>query len=43
MLFRSQVDRFEFMSANDHIEEAGGMPAEGEPVLLGITKASLET
>ena len=38
-----QVDRFEFMSANDHIEEAGGMPAEGEPVLLGITKASLET
>jgi len=31
------------MSANDHIEEAGGMPAEGEPVLLGITKASLET
>jgi len=29
--------------ANDHIEEAGGMPAEGEPVLLGITKASLET
>jgi DNA-directed RNA polymerase subunit beta' len=38
-----QVDRFMFMSANDHIEEAGGMPAEGEPVLLGITKASLET
>ena len=31
------------MSANDHIEDAGGMPAEGEPVLLGITKASLET
>ena len=24
-------------------EDAGGMPAEGEPVLLGITKASLET
>ena len=38
-----QVDRFMFMSANDHIEEAGGKPAEGEPVLLGITKASLET
>jgi DNA-directed RNA polymerase subunit beta' len=31
------------MSANEHIEDAGGMPAEGEPVLLGITKASLET
>ena len=38
-----QVDRFMFMSANDHIDEAGGKPAEGEPVLLGITKASLET
>jgi DNA-directed RNA polymerase subunit beta' len=38
-----QVDRFTFMSANEHIEDAGGMPAEGEPVLLGITKASLET
>lgn len=38
-----QVSRFDFMSVNDHIEESGGMPAEGEPVLLGITKASLET
>ena len=36
-------DRFIFMSANDDIEDAGGMPAEGEPVLIGITKASLET
>ena len=38
-----QVDRFDFMSANEHIEDSGGMPAEGEPVLLGITKASIET
>ncbi|MGB0344556.1 MAG: DNA-directed RNA polymerase subunit beta', partial [Coraliomargarita sp.] len=38
-----QVDRYAFMTANDSIEEAGGMPAEGEPVLLGITKASIET
>ncbi len=38
-----QVDRFEFMSANDYLEDAGGKPAEGEPVLLGITKSSLET
>jgi len=38
-----QVDRFMFMSANDYLSEAGGKPAEGEPVLLGITKASLET
>ena len=28
---------------NEKILEAGGKPAEGEPVLLGITKASLET
>ncbi|MFW6217354.1 MAG: DNA-directed RNA polymerase subunit beta' [Verrucomicrobiota bacterium] len=38
-----QVDRFEFMKANDEIVEAGGKAAEGEPVLLGITKASIET
>ena len=38
-----QVDRYSFMTANESIEEAGGMPAEGEPVLLGITKASIET
>ena len=28
---------------NKRIEEAGGKPAEAEPILLGITKASLET
>jgi DNA-directed RNA polymerase subunit beta' len=38
-----QVDRFAFMDANDLIAEKGGKPAEGEPILLGITKASLET
>ena len=38
-----QVDRFEFMNQNEHIREKGGKPAEGEPILLGITKASLET
>ena len=38
-----QVDRFAFMDANDEISEKGGKPAEGEPILLGITKASLET
>ena len=30
-------------SINDAIIANGGKPAEGEPVLLGITKASLET
>ena len=38
-----QVDRFEFMETNRGIVEAGGKPATGEPILLGITKASLET
>ena len=38
-----QIDRFAFMDANDVIAEKGGKPAEGEPILLGITKASLET
>jgi len=38
-----QVDRFEFMNKNEDIREKGGKPAEGEPILLGITKASLET
>jgi len=38
-----QVDRSQFMMGNESIIEAGGQPAEGEPILLGITKASLET
>ena len=38
------MDEFKwFMDANDMIAEKGGKPAEGEPILLGITKASLET
>ena len=42
-LWGDQVERTEFISVNEEIEEQGGKPAEGEPVLLGITKASLET
>ena len=38
-----QVDKYEFETENARIEDAGGQPAEGEPILLGITKASLET
>jgi DNA-directed RNA polymerase subunit beta' len=38
-----QVYRQAFMRENKRIAEAGGKPAEGEPILLGITKASLET
>jgi DNA-directed RNA polymerase subunit beta' len=38
-----QIDRTSFLAENRRIEEAGGKPAEAEPILLGITKASLET
>ncbi len=38
-----QIDKFEFRRNNEEIEAAGGQPAEGTPILLGITKASLET
>jgi len=38
-----QIERRTFMAENERIVEAGGKPAEGEPILLGITKASIET
>ena len=38
-----QIERKSFMLENERIIEAGGKPAEGEPILLGITKASIET
>ncbi len=38
-----QIDKEKFMTENERIVEAGGKPAEGDPILLGITKASLET
>jgi DNA-directed RNA polymerase subunit beta' len=37
------VDCFDLQDVNRQISEAGGQPAEAEPILLGITKASLET
>ena len=37
------VDKFRFMEENERIQDAGGQPATFEPVLLGITKASLRT
>ena len=42
-LWGDQIEKTEFEAVNAEIEEEGGKPAEGEPVLLGITKASLET
>ncbi len=38
-----QVDRIDFEDANIAVEAAGGRKAEGQHVLLGITKASLQT
>ncbi len=37
------VDKFRFREENVRVIEAGGRPASGKPVLLGITKASLST
>jgi DNA-directed RNA polymerase subunit beta' len=37
------VDKAEFDEANDKAIARGGRPASGEPILLGITKASLQT
>jgi DNA-directed RNA polymerase subunit beta' len=37
------VDKFKFREENSRVVEAGGRPAHGKPILLGITKASLST
>ncbi|HEX4137301.1 MAG TPA: DNA-directed RNA polymerase subunit beta' [Bryobacteraceae bacterium] len=37
------VDKFKFRAENQKTEDAGGRPAQGKAVLLGITKASLST
>ena len=38
-----KVDRLDFEAENKRVIEQGAKPAEGVPVLLGVTKASLET
>ncbi|MGD9868362.1 MAG: DNA-directed RNA polymerase subunit beta', partial [Hyphomicrobiales bacterium] len=38
-----QLDKVEVDARNDEVKEAGGKPASYTPVLLGITKASLQT
>jgi DNA-directed RNA polymerase subunit beta' len=43
MLKGDQIDRVEFDERNAEIEAAGKKPAVANPVLLGITKASLQT
>jgi DNA-directed RNA polymerase subunit beta' len=42
-LVDEQVDRFRFNEENERILNAGGKAAQGRPLLLGITKASLST
>ncbi len=42
-IVEEQVDRIAFEDTNNHIVENGGKPATAEPLILGITKASLST
>jgi DNA-directed RNA polymerase subunit beta' len=42
-IVEEQVDRIKFEDANLEITEKGGKPAMAEPLILGITKASLST
>jgi DNA-directed RNA polymerase subunit beta' len=42
-LIDEQVDRWRFSEENERVLAAGGRPAIGRPLLLGITKASLST
>ncbi|MBI4343267.1 MAG: DNA-directed RNA polymerase subunit beta' [Candidatus Omnitrophica bacterium] len=43
LLMGQQADRAIFTKENERVKEKGGKPAQGTPVLLGITKASLTT
>ncbi|MBA3963863.1 MAG: DNA-directed RNA polymerase subunit beta' [Chthoniobacterales bacterium] len=43
LLWGDQIDKLDFERENTKVVEQGGKPAEATPVLLGITKASLET
>jgi DNA-directed RNA polymerase subunit beta' len=42
-LWGEQIDKLAFDAENERVEKMGGQPSEAQPVLLGITKASLET
>ncbi|MFA6223930.1 MAG: DNA-directed RNA polymerase subunit beta' [Desulfomonilaceae bacterium] len=42
-LVGEQIERSLFQKENDRVIQAGGVPAVAEPLLLGITKASLST
>jgi len=42
-LVDEQVEKWVFEEENEKVMQNGGRPAQGEPLLLGITKASLST
>src|SRR6185503_4732972 len=42
-LWGEQIDKIEFENENQRVDKMGGKPSEAQPVLLGITKASLQT
>jgi len=42
-LLEEQVDRFRFTDENERVNEEDGEVSQAEPLLLGITKASLST
>ncbi len=42
-LIGDEVDRIDFVEENERVRGEGGRPAQGRPLLLGITKASLST
>jgi DNA-directed RNA polymerase subunit beta' len=42
-LIDEQVDKFRFLEENERVIGSGGRPATAQPLLLGITKASLST
>jgi DNA-directed RNA polymerase subunit beta' len=42
-LLEEQVDRFRFTDENERVNNDGGEVSQAEPLLLGITKASLST
>jgi DNA-directed RNA polymerase subunit beta' len=42
-VLEEQVDRLKFEETNQAVVAKGGKPAIGEPLILGITKASLST
>jgi DNA-directed RNA polymerase subunit beta' len=42
-LLDEQVDRFRFQDENERVRAADGEPSQADPLLLGITKASLST